>query len=140
MIKIYTYKCEVCGKEFAFEDECLEHELKCKTAGLENSVVMMDYNHNILSFDDWRKAIDRAYFVYIANQEAADTLEELFTKYNYTFPADDAQETILYPVLFAYENDGAYWKTLQDVENEYNELLAAKDEMQDCLLNKNTGE
>lgn len=140
MIEIHVYKCEICGKEFEFDDECLAHELKHKTAGLENSVVMMDCNHNILSLDDWRKAIDRAYFVYIANQEAADTLEELFTKYNYTFPADDAQETILYPALFAYENDGAYWKTLQDVENEYNELLAVKDEMQDCLLNKNIGE
>lgn len=140
MIEIHTYKCEVCGKEFEFDDECLAHELKCKTVGLENSVVMMDCNHNILSLDDWRKAIDRVYFVYIANQETADKLEELFNEYNYTFPTDDVQETVLYPVLFAYENDGAYWKSLQDVENEYNELLAVKDEMQDCLLNKNIGE
>lgn len=139
MIEKHIYQCEVCGKEFAFEDECREHELKCKTAGLENSVVMMDCNHNILSLDDWRKAIDRAYFVYITNQEVADRLEELFNEYNYTFPAEDAQEAVLYPALFVYENDGAYWKTLQDVENEYNELLATKDEMQDCLLNKNIG-
>lgn len=101
---------------------------------------MMDCNYNILSLDDWRKAIDRAYFIYIANQEAADKLEKLFNEYNYTFPAEDAQEAVLYPALFTHENDGAYWKTLQDVENEYNELLAVKDEMQDCLLNKNTSE
>lgn len=30
MIEKHTYQCEVCGKEFAFEDECREHELKCK--------------------------------------------------------------------------------------------------------------
>ena len=140
MIEIHVYKCEICGKEFEFDDECLAHELKHKIAGLKDSVVMMDCNHNILSLDDLRKAIDRAYFIYIANQEAADKLEKLFNEYNYIFPAEDAQEAVLYPALFTYENDGAYWKTLQDVENEYNELLAVKDEMQDCLLNKNTSE
>lgn len=140
MIEIHTYKCEVCGKEFEFDDECLAHELKCKTAGLEHSVVMMDNNCNILPLDNWEKAIDRAYFVYIVNQETADKLEELFHEYNYNFPADDVQETVLYPALFSYEDSGMYWKSLQDVENEYNELLAVKDEMQDCLLNKNIGE
>lgn len=30
MIEKQIYQCEVCGKEFTFEDECLEHELKCK--------------------------------------------------------------------------------------------------------------
>lgn len=140
MIEKHIYQCEVCGKEFAFENECLAHELKCKTAGLEDAVVMMDSDKNVLSLDDWRKAIDKAYFVYITNQETADKLEELFNEYNYIFPTDDVQETVLYPALFAYdENDEAYWKSLQDVENEYNELLAVKDEMQDCLLNKNIG-
>lgn len=42
MIEKHIYQCEVCGKEFAFEDECREHEMKCKTAGLEKSVVMMN--------------------------------------------------------------------------------------------------
>ena len=137
MIEKHTYQCEICGKEFNDEDECLEHELKCKTAGLENSVVMMDYERNILSFDNWEKTLDKVYFVYITNQEAADKLEKLFHEYNYDFPADDAQETVLYPALFAYQDNGMYWKSLQDIENEYNELLAVKDEMQDCLLNKN---
>ena len=139
MTEIHTYRCDICGQTFDNADDCREHEMEHKTAGLEKSVVMMDCNHNILSLDDWRKAIDRAYFVYITNQEVADRLEELFNEYNYTFPAEDAQEAVLYPALFVYENDGAYWKTLQDVENEYNELLATKDDMQDCLLNKNIG-
>lgn len=140
MIEIHTYKCEVCGKEFDDEDECLRHELKCKTTGLEDSVVMMDSGRNILSLDNWEKAIDRAYFVYVTNQEAADKLEDLFHEYNYSFPADDAQETVLYPALFAYQNNGMYWKSLQDVENEYNELLAVKDELWDYLFNKNASE
>ncbi len=140
MIEKHIYQCEICGKEFAFEGECFEHELKCKTAGLENSVVMMDYEKNILFFDNWEKAIDKACFVYVANQEAADKLEKLFHEYNYNFPADDVQETVLYPALFAYQDNGMYWKSFQDVENEYNELLAVKDEMWDYLFNKNAGE
>ena len=133
MTEIHTYRCDICGKEFAFEDECLEHELKCKTTGLEKSVVMMDSLRNIIPLDDWEQAINRAYFIYIANQEAADKLQNLFYEYNYSFPTEDVQEAVLYPVLFAYEDNGMYWKSLQDVENEYNELLAIKDEMEDLL-------
>lgn len=134
MIEKHIYQCEVCGKEFAFEDECREHELKCKTAGLERSVVMMTSGRNIISLDNWEIAIDRAYFIYIANQEAANQLEELFNEYGYIFPAEDTQEIVSYPALFAYQENGMYWKSLQDVENEYNELLAVKDEMEDLLL------
>lgn len=134
MIEKHIYQCEVCGKEFAFEDECREHELKCKTAGLERSVVMMTSGGNIISLDNWEIAIDRAYFIYIANQEAANQLEELFNEYGYIFPAEDTQETVSYPALFAYQENGMYWKSLQDVENEYNELLAVKDEMEGLLL------
>lgn len=135
MVEKHIYQCEICGKEFAFKDECLEHELKCKTAGLEKSVVMMNGSRKVLPLDDWEIAIDRAYFVYIVNQEAANQLEKLFHEYGYDFPAEDVQETVSYPALFVYQDDnGVYWKSLQDVENEYNELLAVKDEMEDLLL------
>ncbi len=130
MIEITTYKCEVCGKEFAFEDECRAHELKCKTEGLENSVVMMGSNKEVLLLDDWDEAIDKAYFIYIANQEAADRLRELFDEYNYNFPADDTQETVSYPALFFYQDKGICWKSFQEIKNEYNELLAIKNEME----------
>lgn len=134
MIKKHIYQCEVCGKEFAFEDDCRKHEMEHKTAGLEKSVVMMNGSRKVLPLDNWEIAIDRAYFIYIANQEAANQLEELFQEYGYSFPAEDAQETVSYPALFAYQDDNrVYWKSLQDVENEYNELLAVKDEMEDLL-------
>lgn len=134
MVEKHIYQCEICGKEFAFRDECLEHELKCKTAGLEKSVVMMNGSRKVLPLDDWEIAIDRAYFIFIANQEAANQLKKLFDEYSYGFPAEDAQETVSYPALFAYQDGNrAYWKSLQDVENEYNELLAIKDEMEDLL-------
>lgn len=134
MIKKHIYQCEVCGKEFAFEDECREHEMKCKTAGLEKSVVMMNGSRKVLPLDNWEIAIDRAYFIYIANQEAANQLEELFQEYDYSFPAEDAQETVSYPALFVYQNDnGVCWESLQDVENKYNEFFAIKDEMEDLV-------
>lgn len=141
MIEKHIYQCEVCGKEFAFEDECFDHELKCKTAGLEKSIVFADSSGNIITFpqEDWNTAIGHAYYIYIANQEAADKLKKLFYEYNYDFPTDYVRETVLYPALFAYEDNGMYWKSLQDIENEYNELLATKDKMQDYLLDKNAG-
>ena len=55
MIEKHIYQCEVCGKEFAFEGECREHEMKCKTAGLEKSVVMMNSLKNIIPLDNWGK-------------------------------------------------------------------------------------
>ena len=133
MTEIHAYRCDVCGKEFAFEDDCRKHEMEHKTAGLEKSVAMMDRLRNIISLDNWEEAIDKAYFVFIANQDAANQLKKLFDEYNYSFPAEDAQETVSYPALFAYQDNGMYWKSLQDVENEYNELLAVKDEMEDLL-------
>lgn len=134
MTEIHTYRCDICGKDFELEDDCREHEMEHITAGLEKSVVMMDSLRNIISFDNWEKAIDKAYFVFIANQDAANRLKELFYEYNYNFPAEDAQETVSYPALFAYQDNGMYWKCLQDVENEYNEFLAVKDEMENLLL------
>lgn len=135
MTEIHTYRCDICGKDFNFEDDCRKHEMEHKTAGLETSIVIMNSSRKVLPLDDWERAINRAYFIFIANQEAANQLKELFDEYGYGFPAEDAQETVSYPALFAYQDDSrAYWKSLQDVENEYNELLAVKDEMEDLLL------
>ena len=105
-----------------------------KTTGLEKSVVMMNGSRKVLPLDNWEIAIDRAYFIYIANQEAANQLEELFHEYGYSFPAEDAQETVSYPALFVYQDDNEVcWESLQNVENKYNEFLAIKDEMEDLV-------
>lgn len=138
MIEKHIYQCEVCGKEFAFENECLAHELECKTAGLEDAVVMMDSDKNVLSLDDYKNAINRVFFLYIANQEAANQLEKLFYECSYTSPTEDAEETVSYPAFFAYQD--SKWKSLQAIENEYSELLTIKGEMLDFLFNKNVDE
>lgn len=100
MTEIHTYRCDVCGEDFNDYNDCRKHEMEHKTAGLKTSVVMMDDSRKILSLDNWKKAIDKAYFVFIVNQEAANRLEELFHEYGYGFPAEDAQETVSYPALF----------------------------------------
>lgn len=135
MTEIHTYRCDICGKDFDDYNDCRKHKMEHKTAGLKTSVVMMNGSRKVLPLDNWEIAINRAYFIYIASQEAANQLEELFQEYGYSFPAEDAQETVSYPALFVYQDDNrVYWKSLQDVENEYNELLAVKDEMEDLLL------
>lgn len=134
MTEIHTYRCDVCGKIFDDEDDCRKHEMEHKTAELKTSVVMMNSDKKILPLDDWEMILNKAYFVYIANQEAANRLEEIFQEYGYNFPAEDAQEKVSYPALFVYEDNGMHWKSLQDIENEYNEFLAVKDEMEDLLL------
>lgn len=133
MIEIHSYRCDICGKTFDDENDCYKHEMEHKAAGLENSVVMMDSHRNVISLDDLENAIDKAYFIYISNQEAANQLEEIFQEYSYAFPAEDAQEKVSYPALFSYQIREMSWKSFQDVENEYNEFLAIKDEMEDLL-------
>lgn len=133
MTEIYTYRCDVCGKCFDNREDCRKHEMEHTMSHIKNAVVMADSSRNVISLDDLEEAIDKAYFIYIGNQGAANQLEEIFQEYGFTFPAEDAQEKVSYPALFAYQNNERYWKSFQDIENEYNEFLAVKDEMEDLL-------
>lgn len=131
MIEKYTYQCEVCGKEFAFEDECREHEMKCKTAGLEKSVVMMDDDGEILSLDDMHTAIEKSYAIYVECKEAADILWELFDKDGYCSPITDIDTPIQYPAFFTYNS---HWRYMNNLEEEYNRLLELKTTAENTLL------
>lgn len=74
MIEKHIYQCEVCGKEFAFEDECHEHEMEHKAAKLKDAVVMMDSREKVLPLDDIHTAIERTHAIYVGCKEAADIL------------------------------------------------------------------
>lgn len=52
MTEIYTYRCDVCGKDFDDYNDCRKHEMEHKTAGLKTSVVMMDDSRKVLSLDN----------------------------------------------------------------------------------------
>lgn len=58
MTEVTTYKCDACGKTFNKEEDCYQHELKCKTNGLEKYVVMMSSDKKILPLDNWGRAIE----------------------------------------------------------------------------------
>ena len=134
MIEKHTYQCEVCGKEFAFEDECREHEMKHITAKLKGAVVMMDSLGEVLPLDDIHTAIERAYTIYVGCKEAADILWEMFDDEGYTTPIENIETSIQYPAFFIYDQDKYCWLYMHDLEEEYNRLLDLKTTAENILL------
>lgn len=131
MIEKHIYQCEVCGKEFAFEDECLAHELKHKITELDKDVALANSSGDIIfPIINWEKAIDQAYFVYVANEQAAKKLWDLFNGYHYSSPADDTESNITYPAFFIYNNKDMCWDYFQDIEDKYREYFTIKDNIE----------
>ena len=134
MTEIHTYCCDVCGKEFAFEDECREHEMEHITAKLKGAVVMMDSLGEVLPLDDIHIAIERAYAIYVGCKEAADILWEMFDDEGYTAPIENIETSIQYPAFFIYDQDKYCWLYMRDLEEEYNRLLDLKTTAENILL------
>ena len=134
MIEKHIYQCEVCGKEFAFEDECREHEMEHITAKLKDAVVMMDSLGKVLPLDDIHTAIERAYAIYVGCKEVADILWELFKDEGYETPIENISTPVLYPAFFIYDQDDYRWQYMRDLEEEYNRLLDLKTTAENILL------
>ena len=134
MTEIHTYRCDVCGKEFAFEDECREHEMEHITAKLKGAVVMMDSLGKVLPLDDIHTAIERAYAIYVGCKEAADIIWEAFDDEGYNTPIENIETSIQYPAFFIYDQDKYYWQYMRDLEEEYNRLLDLKTTAENALL------
>lgn len=127
MTEVTTYKCDVCGKVFNNAEYCHSHELGCKTNGLGKYVVMMSSDKKILPLDNWKRAIEQVYFLYVTNSEASNKLKDLFEEFGYDYPTNYIDGTIYYPAFFVYSDEGMYWRYFQDIENEYSNLLDIKD-------------
>ena len=134
MIEKHIYQCEVCGKEFAFEDECREHEMEHITTKLKGAVVMMDSLGKVLPLDDIHTAVERAYAIYVGCNEAAKMLWELFEDEGYCTPIENIRTPVLYPAFFVYDKDSYGWLYLNDLEEEYNRLLKLKTTAENILL------
>ena len=134
MIEKHIYQCEVCGKEFAFENECREHEMEHTASFIKNAVVMMDKGGEVLPLDDIRTAIERAYAIYVGCKEVADILWELFKDEGYETPIENIRTPVLYPAFFIYDQDDYRWLYLNDLEEEYNRLLELKNTAENILL------
>lgn len=131
MIEKHIYQCEVCGKEFNYEDDCRKHEMEHSTAKLKGTVVMMDSRGEILSLDDIHNAIEQSFAIYVKCKEAADILWELFEEDGYCSPIEDIDTPIQYPAFFTYD---AHWRYLRDLEEEYTRLLELKITAENALL------
>lgn len=134
MTEIYTYRCDICGKTFDDEDDCLKHEMEHNVAKLKGAVVMMDDGGEVLPLDDIRTAIERAYAIYVGCEEAADILWEMFEDEGYVTPIEDIRTPVLYPAFFIYDQDNYHWLYLNDLEEEYNRLLELKTTAENILL------
>lgn len=134
MIEKHIYQCEVCGKEFAFEDDCRKHEMEHITAKLKGAVVMMDSQGKVLPLDDIHTAIERTHAIYVGCKEAADILWGLFEDKGYSPPIGDIVTPVLYPAFFIYDQDNFCWLYLNDLEEEYNRLLELKTTAENALL------
>lgn len=134
MTEIYTYRCDICGKTFDDEDDCLKHEIGHNAAKLKGAVVMMDYQGKVLPLDDIHAAIERAYAIYVGCKEAADILWEMFDDEGYTTPIENIETSIQYPAFFIYDLDKYCWRDMRDLEEEYNRLLELKTTAENTLL------
>lgn len=134
MIEKHIYQCEVCGKEFAFEDECREHEMGHTASFIKNAVVMMDYGGRVLPLDDIHSAIEKSYAIYVGCNEAAKMLWKLFEDEGYNAPIEDIVTPVLYPAFFIYVQDDCRWLYLNDLEEEYNHFLELKTTAENILL------
>ena len=134
MIEKHIYQCEVCGKEFAFENECREHEMEHTASFIKNAVVMMDNGGEVLPLDDICAAIEKSYAIYVGCNEAAKMLWELFEDEGYCTPIENIRTPVLYPAFFVYDQDNYSWLYLNDLEEEYNRLLELKTTAENILL------
>ena len=134
MIEKHIYQCEVCGKEFAFENECRKHEMEHITAKLKGAVVMMDSLGGVLSLDDMHTAIEKSYAIYVGCKEAADILWGIFDDEGYCTPIENIETPIQYPAFFTYDQDNYCWRYMRDLEEEYNRLLELKTTAENILL------
>lgn len=134
MIEKHIYQCEVCGKEFNDEEDCLQHEMEHTASFIKNAVVMMDNGGEVLPLDDIRTAIDKCYAIYVECNEAAKIVWELFKDEGYETPIENIRTPVLYPAFFIYDQDDYRWLYLNDLEKEYNRLLELKTTAENILL------
>ena len=134
MTEIHTYRCDVCGKTFDDEDDCLKHEMEHTASLIKNAVVMMNDGGEVLPLDDICTAIEKSYAIYVGCNEAAKMLWKLFEDEGYVTPIEDIRTPVLYPAFFIYDQDHYCWLYLNDLEEKYNRLLELKTTAENILL------
>lgn len=135
MTEIHTYRCDVCGKTFDFEDDCRKHEMEHNTSLLKKGAVLMDSGGEILPLDNIYAAINRSYAIYVRCAETAKILWEVFDEEGFCTPIADIDVTIQYPAFFIYDQSNYRWLYMRTLEEEHNRLLELKATAENALLN-----
>ena len=135
MTEIHTYKCDICGKTFDFEDDCRKHEMEHSASLFKNGVVIMDSDGEILPLDNIYAAIDRSYAIYVGCDEIAKILWEVFDEEGFFIPIADIDVPIQYPAFFIYDQNNYRWLYMRTLEEKHNRLLELKTTAENALLN-----
>ena len=119
-----TYICDICGKEFEDEKNCLVHEKEEKYKKFENRIALFD------SYGYLVDGITFAFTVWVADKEALDYVNELLNESGYcNIPFDFDEEEVLN--IFYTDNNGN-WRCLDD---DVNKLLNLKENVKEILNN-----
>lgn len=135
MTEIHTYKCDICGKTFDFEDDCRKHEMEHNTSLLKKGVVIMDSDGKILPLDNIYDAIDRSHAIYVGCDEIAKILWGVFDEEGFCIPIADIDVPIQYPAFFIYDQNNYRWLDMRTLEEKHNRLLELKATAENALLN-----
>lgn len=139
MTEVTTYKCDYCGEIFEFEDDCLKHEREHVANELCNRVIMLDSHGELISGFDGN-AIEKSYYIYIADVYAFNTLSDLFDEYGYISPRENYGQPKVYPVSYAYNDVNEEWDDIQQKIEEANHLETIHGEMMDAWYSRVYGD
>lgn len=131
MTEVTTYKCDYCGKEFEFEDDCIKHELEHQTTLLDKRVILLTHQEEEIPLNEpWH--FNSCYYMYILDKEAYDALCEMFDKEGYISPRDFGL-TPYFPAAFFYNHLTDEWDDIDEQAKEIRRLITIRGEMQDSL-------
>ena len=117
------------GTEFDDEQECVEYEFSCNAESMEGRVWLFDSRQRPLDLREYGSYED-AYYIFLADDNAYETLENLWPDFCCYFPRDlrGAKKG-----LWAFEEDFDHWYHMGD------RIRALEAEADGCMIHINEG-
>lgn len=136
MTEVTTYKCDYCGEEFEFEDDCVKHEREHVENKFYKHIIMLDVDGNILSgFDE--SMIEASFYICAADANSFNDLADIFEEYGYTSPRDFFGQPKSYPVCYAYNDITEEWLNIQQEVDAITTMLIRQNDMLNLLASNN---
>lgn len=132
MIEVTTYKCDYCGEEFEFEDDCRRHEREHVENQLYKRIIMLGADGSVLSgFDE--NAIEASFYICAADADSFHALADIFDEYGYPSPRDFFGRPKSYPVCYAYNGITEEWLDIQQEADAITTMLIRQNDMLNLL-------